>query len=138
MLMGFTSLGALVALAAALPVPGINQATAFRPRNVDSSNLPMLYTRLPGSTRSIATLSYAPGLRNATLQVVVLVQYINLNTQAANDALTVMLLDNLAASLEANAAALGMDSYTLTTEEDTIGGDATPVQAIIATVEVSG
>lgn len=136
--MAFTSLGALVATASALPVPGIKKAVAFRPRQVNAADLPLLYTRLPGSARGISTLTYGQGLRSATLEMVVLVEMINLNTQQANDALTVQLLDNLAMTLEANAAALGMDSYTLATDEDTIGDGAAPVQAIIATVEVSG
>jgi hypothetical protein len=120
-----------------LPVPGIKKSVAFRPRIVNPTDLPLLYTRLPDSTRTTSTLSYGQGLRGATLEIVVLVQMLNLDTQAANDALTVQLLDNVAMTLEANASALGMDSYTLTTDEDTIGDGMQPVQAIIATVEVS-
>jgi hypothetical protein len=131
-------LGALVATASALPVPGVKKASAFRPRQVNAADLPMLYTRLPGSARVTSTLSYAQGLRTATLEIVILVEFINLSTQAATDSLTVQLLDNLAMTLESNAAALGMDSYSLVTDEDTIGDGASPVQAIIATVEVSG
>lgn len=136
--MGFTSLVSLVALAATLPVPGIKKSAAFRPRRINAADLPLLYTRLPGSTQATSTLSYAQGLRGATLEIVVLVQMLNLDTGATNDGLTVQLLDNLALTLQANAANLGMDSYALTTDEDTIGDGSAPVQAIIATVEVSG
>jgi hypothetical protein len=136
--MAFTSLQALVAAAAALPVTGIKKSAAFRPRIVNPADLPFLFTRLPGSTRAISTLTYGQGLRMATLEIVVLVQMLNLDTQAANDALTVVLLDNLAATLEVNASSLGMDSYTLSTDEDTIGDGMQPVQAIIASLEVSG
>lgn len=135
--MAFT-LGALVATASALPVPGVKKKTAFRPRQVNAADLPLLYTRLPSSSRETSTLTYAQGLRSATLEIVVVVQFLNLSEQASNDALTVSLLDNLAMTLESNAAALGMNSYTLATDEDTIGDGASPVQAIIATVEVSG
>lgn len=136
--MAFTSLAALVATAAALPVPGIKRASAYRPESVSPGDLPWLFTRLPSSTRSLSTLTYGQGLHMATLEIVILVEFLNLNTQAANDALTVQLLDNLSSTLESNAASLGMDSYACVTDEDTIGEGTAPLQAIIATVEVSG
>lgn len=136
--MGFTSLGALVATASALPVPGIKKAVAFRPTHVNPGDLPLLFTRLPSSTRALSTLTYGQGLRMATLEIVVFVEFLNLNTVPANDALTVQLLDNLALTLESNAQALGLDTYSLVTDEDTIGEGSAPLQAIIATVEVSG
>jgi len=135
--MSFTSLGALVATASALPVPGIKKHLAFRPRIVNAGDLPLLFTRLPSSTRGLSTLTYGQDLRRATLEIVIFVEFMNLNTQESNDALTVQLLDNLAMTMESNAEALGMDSYSMVTEEDTVG-DSSPVQAIIATVEVSG
>lgn len=136
--MAFSSLQALVATASALPVAGIKKAVAYRPRRVSAADLPLLYTRLPRSERGLSTLTYGQGLRHATLEIVVLVEMMALDTQAGNDALTVVILDNLAMALESNAEALGMDNYTLVTEEDTMSDGATPVQAIIATVEVSG
>lgn len=136
--MSFTSLSELVATAAVLPVAGVKKQVAYRPRTVSAADLPLMYTRLPRSERGLSTLTYGQGLRHGTLEIVVLVEMLNLNTQASNDALTVQLLDNLAMALESNAEMLGMDNYELVTDEDTIGDGATPVQAIIATVEVSG
>ena len=135
--MAFATLTDLVAQAAALPVAGVKTRAPYRPRQVNAADLPMLYSRLPGSSRAISTLTYGQDLRHATLEVVILVQMINLDTQPVNDALTVQLLDALAAALEAAAASLGLDSYTLATDEDLIG-NASPVQAILATLEVSG
>ena len=136
--MAFTSLGALVATASALPVPGIKKAVAYRPTHVNAGDLPLLFTRLPSSKRELSTLTYGQGLRSATLEIVIFVEFMNLNTVPTNDALTVTLLDNLAMTLESNAAALGMDSYSMVTDEDTIGEGSAPLQVIIATVEVSG
>jgi len=136
--MSFTSLGALVATASALPVPGIKKAVAYRPTHVNAGDLPLLFTRLPSSKRELSTLTYGQGLRSATLEIVIFVEFMNLNTVPTNDALTVTLLDNLAMTLESNAAALGMDSYSMVTDEDTIGEGTAPLQVIIATVEVSG
>jgi hypothetical protein len=134
----FTSLEALVATAAALPVAGIKRHSAYLPTAVSPGDLPWLFTRLPSSTRSVSTLTYGQGLKSATLEIVIFVEFINLSTQSANDALTVQLLDNLALTLEVNAEALGMDSYSMVTDQDTIGEGMAPIQAIIATVEVSG
>jgi hypothetical protein len=136
--MAYTTLAALVATVSALPVPGIKKAVPYRPRIINPTDLPLLYTRLPHPSNDTSTLTYGQGLHRATLEIVVFSQLLNLDKQDANDALTVQLMDSLTATLESNAAALGMDAYTLKTEEDTIDAGATPVQAILATVEVSG
>jgi hypothetical protein len=136
--MSLPPLGTLIALCAALPVAGVKTALAYRPRLVNASQLPLLYVRLPAPARSTLTLTYGQGLRTATLEVVIWSEFLNLNGQACNDALTVQLIDNLSAAIEQNAQKLWLDSYTITTDEDTIGDGAAPVQAILATMEVSG
>lgn len=136
--MAFTSLGALVATCAALPVAGIKKQVAYRPRLISAADLPLQYARLPSSERALSTLTYGQGLRRAILEIVVLVEMLTLDTQQATDSLTVTIMDNLAATLEANALLLGMDNYALAPEVDTIGDGTRPVQAIVATIEVSG
>jgi len=136
--MAFTSLGALVATCAALPVAGIKKQVAYRPRLISAADLPLLYARLPSSNRELSTLTYGQGLRHAIIELVILVEMLMLDTQQANDGLTVVLLDNLAMALEANAELLGLDNYALVTEADTLGDGTRPVQSIIATLEVSG
>lgn len=136
--MAFTTLAALVTAINGLSVSGIKTTVAYRPRRISAGQLPMLYTRIPTRKREISTLGYAQGLKAATIEIVVLVENLNLSTQATIDALTVALIDALGDVLETNAATLGMDSYEMVTDEDTIDDGATPVQAIIASVEVSG
>lgn len=136
--MAFTTLAALVTTVNGMTVTGVRTKIAYRPRRISATQLPMLYSRLPTRKRESSTLSYAQGLKEASIEIVILVEFLNLSTQAANDALAVALMDTLGDVLETNAAALGMDSYEITTEEDSIDDGATPVQAIIATVEVSG
>jgi hypothetical protein len=135
--MAFTSLSALVTTLSGLTVAGVKTQKAYRPRQINAADLPLMFVRLPDRKRALSTLTYGQDLRTATIEVVIVVQMLNLDTQAPNDVLTVQLMDSLAAALEANAQALGMDSYSMVTDEDMVGA-ASPVQAIIATVEVSG
>lgn len=137
--MGFTTLGALVTNIAGMSVTGIASGSkfGFRPKRINAAQLPILYTRLPTRKNDTATLGYAQDLKQATIEVVILSALMNLDTQANNDATTVTLIDALADALETNAETLGLDSYEIVPDEDIIG-ENTPVQAIIATVEVSG
>lgn len=138
--MAFTTLSALITSITGMTISGIQSTSklGYRPRHVDSAMLPLLYCRLPSRKNEISTLTYGQDLRRAVIEVVIWSEFMNLSTQDANDALTVTLIDALADALETNAASLGMDAYEITTEEDTTGDGQTPVQAIIATVEVSG
>lgn len=136
--MAFTTLVALRQSIIDMDVPGVKTKRTHRPRQVAATSLPLMYPRLPERSRETSTLGYGQGLKSATIEVVILVEMIQLNTQEANDALTVELIDALGDALEENAEELGLDSYEIVTDEDTIGDGATPIQAIIATVEVSG
>lgn len=138
--MAFTTLSALITTITGMTVTGVASSSRFgyRPRIINDVELPILYTRLPSTNRQNSTLGYQQGLKMGVIEIVILVEMMNLNTQEANDAQATTLIDALAAALETNASSLGMDSYSITTEEDTIGDGTTPIQAIVATVEVSG
>ena len=134
----FTTLAALVTTVNGLSVTGLTTQFDYRPRRISAAQLPMMFSRIPTRKREISTLGYAQGLKAATIEIVILVEFLELSTQATNDALAVALIDTLGDVLETNAAALGMDSYEISSDEDTIDGGTTPVQALIASVDVSG
>lgn len=136
--MAFTTLAGLSSAVYALSITGVKTKKQYRPDKVSAAQLPLTYCRLPTRQRSISTLDYTQGLKFGTIELVVWVEFLNLNTLATNDALAVTLIDTIGDVLETNAASLGMDSYEITTDEDTIDGGATPVQAIIVKIEVSG
>lgn len=136
--MAFTTLSALVSTITGMTVTGVSHQYAYRPRRVAAAQMPLLFTRLPGRKRETSTLGYAQGLKQGTVEIVIFAALLNLDVAANNDALVITLIDALGDALETNAESLGMDSYEITTDEDTIGDGATPVQAIVATVEVSG
>lgn len=136
--MAFTTLSALITSITGMTVTGITNKYAYRPKRISAAQMPILYTRLPSRKREISTLTYGQGLKMATIEIVVMVEMLNLSTPIANDALAVTLTDALGDALESNAATLGMDSYEIVSDEDTIDEGGTPIQALIATVEVSG
>lgn len=138
--MAFTTLSSLVSTITGMTVTGVASSAkfAYRPRRINAAQLPILFTRVPSRKRETSTLGYAQGLKQATIEVVIFAAMLNLDVSANNDALVVTLIDALGDALETNAETLGMDEYEIVTDEDTIGDGATPVQAIIATVEVSG
>lgn len=136
--MAFTTLAALSSAIYGLTVTGVTRKLQYRPQAIDAADLPLSFCRLPTRRRDISTLTYGQGLKHATIEWVFLVAMLNLDTVAANDADAVTLIDAIGDVLESNAGSLGMDSYEIATDEDTIGDGATPVQAIVVTVEVSG
>lgn len=138
--MAFTTLSALISTITGMSITGVASGSkfAYRPKRINAAQLPILYTRIPSVKRETSTLGYAQGLKVGTIEIVILSALMNLDIQSNNDATTVTLIDALVTALESNAASLGMDSYEIVTDEDTIGDGTTPVQAIIATVEVSG
>lgn len=136
--MAFTTLAALVSALDGLSLASEKKHIPYRPKRVNAADLPLRYCRLPDVSRDISTLTYGQGLKQGKAEVVIIVEFIDLNTQDTNDALAVTLMDELTVALEAAAATLGMDSYSMTNEIDTIAGGAQGVMAIIATVEVSG
>lgn len=139
--MAFTTYVGLVTALATMSVTGVSSTArfAYPPPRISAAQMPILYVRTPSAERETSTLGYAQGLKMATVEVVILIGPMKLDTQANNLAATVTLIDALADALEANAAALGMDRYSIAPEADTVGGDeATPYWAIVATVEVSG
>lgn len=136
--MAFTTLAQLSSDLYGLTVSGVKTKSQYRPRQINATALALSFARLPTRSRELSTLAYGQDLKHATIEWVFLVAMLNLNTQPANDAKSVALIDAIGDVLEDNAALLGMDSYEITTDEDTIDDGATPVQAIIVTVEVSG
>lgn len=136
--MAFTTLAALSSAIYALTVTGVKTKSQYRKSRVDAADLTYSFCRLPTRKRELSTLSYGQDLKHATIEWVFFTAFLNLDNPPANDAKAVTLIDNIGDVLEANAEALGMDAYEITTDEDTIDDGATAVQAIIVTVEVSG
>ena len=137
--MAFTGAVNLVAQLVAMEIEGIERTSmfAYMPEVVNSAQMPIFYVRVATISRESSTLTYEQGLKVGNFEAVILVGEILLNTQEANIALASELEDAVSAALEANAAALGLDSYTITPEDDTIG-EETPVWALVIRGEVSG
>lgn len=137
--MAFVSYDQLMIDISEMSVDGIESQNQhkFQPTQVSDGMYPMMYGRIPGGNQVISTLTYGQDLRRGTVEIVILVASMLLNTQEKNLQLVVTLVDSLASSLRLNAELLGMDSYTIRPDQGLVGGD-TPHWAIIASLEVSG
>lgn len=136
--MAYTGTAALVTTITGMSVTGVKTTFAYRPDKVSSTQLPLLFVRLPEAKGVTSTLGYQQGLKGCTMEIVIFVEFLNLSKAATIDALVRTLIDNLVSALETNAAALGLDSYEIATDEDTIDDGDRPVQVIVARIEVSG
>lgn len=136
--MAFTTLANLNAALYALTVAGVTRKRQYRPQSIDAADLPLSYARLPTRRRELSTLGYAQGLKYGVIEWVFVTSILNLGTAAINDAAAIAMIDSIGDVLEVNAATLGMDSYEINPEEETIDIGDTPVQAIVVRIEVSG
>lgn len=135
--MAFTSATGLIATLVGMSISGIDSG-AMHPHMPDVvSYTPIFYVRVATRRSETSTLNYSQGLKQGAFEAVILVGEMNLDTQANNIANANALEDAAVTALEANAAALGLDSYEITPEEDTLGGD-TPYWALVIRGEVSG
>lgn len=136
--MAYTGTAALVTTITGMNVTGVKTTFAYRPDKVSSTQLPLLFVRLPETKGVTSTLGYQQGLKGCAMEIVIFAEFLNLSKAATIDALVRTLIDNLVSALETNAAALGLDSYEITTDEDTVDDGDRPVQVIVARIEVSG
>lgn len=136
--MPFTTLADLSSKVYALTVTGVIRKSQYRPESIDAGDLPLSFGRLPTRRRELSTLGYGQDLKYGVFEWVFVTAMLNLDTPATNDAEAVALIDAIGDVLESNAESLGMDSYEINPDEDTIDVGGTPVQAIVARIEVSG
>lgn len=122
---------------AAGDVSSLKKVTKFAPTIVSDGQHPWLYPRIPVASNVTSTLTYEQGLNRASIEIVVLVAPMLLNTQEKNLQAVVTMLDTLVSFLQTNAALFGMDSYSINPQDGMLGGER-PYYALVASVEVSG
>lgn len=137
--MAFTTATGLISTLVGMSVSGFASTSkfAYPPELIDDAMMPILYVRTPVVSRELSTLGYAQGLKMGVAEVVILIGAMTMDLQSENLANAATYEDALSTALEANAALLGMDKYSIALEGDTVGGDV-PYWALVATVEVSG
>jgi hypothetical protein len=121
-----------VAILAGLDVAGVVKAYTAPPTQLSTAQLPAQWARLPSGETAIASMGGQMGLPSLTCDLVIAVEVIGQNTQPANYAKTLGLIDALQATLADEALGGVVDSWTLRMDGEAIGDTAYWV--IVATV----
>jgi hypothetical protein len=97
----------------ALTFPGVKTMLRYPPMNVSSAQLPLLYVRNCQFSIDQRTLNFNGGLRVVGAEVVVI---LDASRQSSPEELykqTRTMLDNVAKTLDDNAAAIRLDDYLI-------------------------
>ena len=121
-----------VAILAGLDVAGVVKTYTAPPTQLSTAQLPAQWARLPSGETAIASMGGQMGLPSLTCDLVIAVEVIGQNTQPANYAKTLGLIDALQATLADEALGGVVDSWTLRLDAEQIGDAAYWV--IVATV----
>lgn len=121
-----------VATLAGLDVSGVVKVYSSPPTQLSTAQLPAQWARLPQGETTIASMGGQMGLPSLTCDLVIAVEVIGQNTQPANYAKTLGLIDALQATLADEALGGVVDSWTLRMDGEGIGDTAYWV--IVATI----
>ena len=121
-----------VAMLAGLTVTGVVKRYPTPPTQLNTAQLPAQWPRLPGGETQIITLTSGAGLPAMACDLVIAVEAYGQNTQPANYAKAVAVVDALNTALLTEAADGVIDGWALRLEVDQIGDVAYWV--IVATV----
>jgi hypothetical protein len=114
-------------------VSGVTRVHDEPPASVSTVDLPISYPRLPEQTNEVISLGFMEGLPTMRCEVVFLIEPLMQNTNAANFAAMVALIDSINTAFAASR--IGIDSWEIRQETATLGD--TPYWALIASVEAS-
>ena len=121
-----------VATLAGLTVTGVVKAYTSPPTQLSTAQLPAQWARLPQGETTIASMGGQMGLPSLTCDLVLAVEVIGQNTQPANYAKALAIIDALHAALADEALGCVVDSWQMRLDAEQIGDTAYWV--IVATV----
>jgi len=121
-----------VATLAGLVVTGVVKRYTSPPTQLSTAQLPAQWARLPQGETTIASMGGQMGLPSLTCDLVVAVEAMGQNTQPANYARALAIIDALQATLADEALGGVVDSWQMRLDAEQIGDAAYWV--IVATV----
>lgn len=121
-----------VATLAGLSITGVVKAYSAPPTQLSTAQLPAQWARLPSGETAIASMGGQMGLPSLTCDLVIAVEVIGQNTQPANYAKCLAVIDALQAALADEALGGVVDTWTMRIDGEAIGDTAYWV--IVATV----
>lgn len=117
-------------------LPSVVSVMSAAPSQVSTSHLPLLFPRTFVLENSERTLTFGSSSLNViTFEICVIVEAVRQGTQQDTYDLTRLIMDELQAELESNAAALHLDFYNIRETFETAG--ETTFFAVIANVRTS-
>jgi len=119
-----------------LSITGVTRIYDEPPSTISTADLPASYPRLPEMTREVISLGYTAGLPEHVVELVILVEPVGTDTNAANFAEMVSLIDNANTSVGNAASSIGIDRWSVRQETAVIG--ESPYWALVVNVEASG
>jgi len=121
-----------VATLAGLDVTGVVKSYTAPPTQLSTAQLPAQWARLPSGETTVASMGGQMGLPSFTCDLVIAVEAMGQNTQPANYARALAIIDALQATLVDEALNNVADSWTMRLDAEQIGDTAYWV--IVATV----
>lgn len=134
--MGFTTVTQLVTDLNSLTLTGVVRYVASPPEQVTTAEIPLKFVAFPETESPIISFSSAKGLRQVSIEVVVLISPVLNNITPANYLKATQIIDDLEEKLEENAADFGLDRWTITIDTVQVG-EAT-YWAVLSNIFVSG
>lgn len=130
--MSYSSYATFVAALTDLTITGVTRVHDEPPHQLNTADLPAMYPRLPEQENEVISLGGTVGLATRTCELVFLVEPAMQNTNAANFAATVALVDAIETALTGLSVG-SIDRWTIRQETATFGD--TPYWALVASVE---
>jgi hypothetical protein len=121
-----------VATLAGLTVTGVVKAYSAPPTQLSTAQLPAQWARLPSGETTVASMGGQMGLPSFTCDLVIAVEAMGQNTQPANYARALAIIDALQTTLADEALSGVVDSWQMRLDGEQIGDTAYWV--IVATV----
>jgi len=121
-----------VATLAGLDVTGVVKVYTAPPTQLSTAQLPAQWARLPQGESTVASMGGQMGLPSLTCDLVVAVEAMGQNTQPANYAKALAIIDALQAALADEALGGVVDTWTMRLDAEQIGD--TTYWVIVATV----
>ena len=134
--MSYTTYAAFVSGLAGLTISGVTRKYTEPPGTVGDADMPISYPRITSQSNETLTIGQVGGLDRGTADLVVVVERYEVNSNAANFAATMAMVDAINTAMKAAIDTLGIDRWEIRPEDVTIG--TSQCWALVVTVEASG
>lgn len=120
-----------------MSISGVTRQHTAPPATFNTADLPASYPRIPEGDNQVITLSGGRGLRQAVVELVVVVEMVRQSSNAGNFSAALGLVDAMEAAFAANTITYGIDRWSIRQEYEQTGSDTWAWQ-LVARVEGSG